>query len=121
MIRTPCVLRPMRRISLARMRWSLAAGGHHQHLVVVVDADDGDHRAVAIGGLDVAHAHPAATLGRVALPDELCSSTSSPAPRRSIRHAASIRLDPSPRIASLGVSASVRLSGLLGPNGVRLP
>jgi hypothetical protein len=22
----------------------LAAGGHHQHLVVVVDADDADHR-----------------------------------------------------------------------------
>ena len=44
----------------------LAAGGHHQQLVVVVDADDADHRAVALGGLDVAEALAAAALRAVA-------------------------------------------------------
>ena len=38
----------------------LAAGGHHHQLVVVGDADDADHRAVAVGGLDVAQALAAA-------------------------------------------------------------
>ena len=45
----------------------LAAGGHHQHFVVVADADDADHRAVALGGLDVAHALAAAALRAVAI------------------------------------------------------
>ncbi len=40
----------------------LAAGGHHQQFVALADADDPDHRAVALGGLDVANALAAAAL-----------------------------------------------------------
>ena len=103
----------------------LAASGHHQHFVLVVDADRGHDRAVALGGLDVAHAQAAAPLGRVTLRRgavlvhfvagllEVDSSRSSDSSAIS---------EPSncpPRIRSLGVR--FRLVGLLGPNGVRLP
>ena len=40
----------------------LAAGGYHQQFVALADAGDADHRAVALGGLDVADALAAAAL-----------------------------------------------------------
>ena len=66
MILTPCVLRPMMLTSLAANPLDLAAGGHHQQLVLVAHADDADHRPVALGGLDVAQALAAAALRAVA-------------------------------------------------------
>ena len=96
----------------------LAAGGHHQQLVGVVDADDADHRAVAVGGLDVAEALAAAVLRAVAEAGGRLRL------RRRRRRLAARRLGGSRvgrrrrRRPASGVSFA---GAAFGPKGVRLP